>query len=481
LVRHHGIISGAYLGLIPRRGNNPIYLLYVLYYWDVSKELYRYGSGLRQSLSWFDIKYLQIPIPPICEQEAIVEYLDNVIAEIDKAIEAKERIIAALEERRKIIITEAVTRGINPNVPLRESGIEWLGQIPAHWETIPVRHVFEFRNGYTPSKINPSFWSNGTIPWFRMEDIRKSGRKLERAIQYITPAALNNGGTFDAGSFIMAICTASIGEHAMLIADSLANQRFTGFQTVNRWSWLKAKYLLYRFYGLGDWCRKNVNAGGLAAVSITDLQKYDIDFPSTAEERDSIADYFDNIDKLLVDTEREITRLEKMKQASLQKMFPRPGETTPEIRFDGFDGEWRRCKLSELLTQRIEHQKISEDEPLLAFSYAEGVIDPEDKKSNKRDFLMTDKFNKIFSRTEVDDIIYNPANVIHGAIHRNTLKTGVVSPIYKIFSCSYNISPKYMGVRLRTPHFIAEILKYIEGTVIKLRTLSPESFLNMEI
>ena len=348
------------------------------------------------------------------------------------------------------------------------------------WQQAKVRDVFTLGNGYTPSKANPAFWTDGTIPWFRMEDIRENGRVLADSIQHVTPEAVKSSGLFPAGSIIVST-TATIGEHALLIADSLANQRFTVFQTVNRWSWLKAKYLLYRFYGLGDWCRKNVNAGGLAAVSITDLQKYDIDFPSTAEERDSIADYFDNIDKLLVDTEREITRLEKMKQASLQKMFPRPGETTPEIRFDGFDGEWRRCKLSELLTQRNEHQKISEEEPLLAFSYAEGVIDPEDKKSNKRDFLMTDKFNKIFSRTEVEDIIYNPANVIHGAIHRNTLKTGVVSPIYKIFSCSGNISPKYMGVRLRTPHFIAEILKYIEGTVIKLRTLSPESFLNMEI
>lgn len=137
--------------------------------------------------------------------------------------------------------------------------------------------------------------------------------------------------------------------------------------------------------------------------------------------------------------------------------------------------------MGELLTQRIEHQKISDNEPLLAFSYAEGVIDPEDKKSNKRDFIMTDKYNKIFSRTEVDDIIYNPANVIHGAIHRNGLKTGVVSPIYKIFKCNESVCPLYMGSRLHTDIFIGEITKYIEGTVVKLRTLAPEKFLEMEI
>lgn len=215
------------------------------------------------------------------------------------------------------------------------------------WQQAKVRDVFTLGNGYTPSKANPVFWTDGTIPWFRMEDIRENGRVLSDSIQHVTPEAVKSSGLFPAGSIIVST-TATIGEHALLIADSLANQRFTVFQTVNRWSWLKAKYLLYRFYGLGDWCRKNVNAGGLAAVSISDLQKYDIDFPSTAEERDSIADYFDNIDKLLVDTEREITRLEKMKQASLQKMFPRPGETTPEIRFDGFTEPWKKYLMSDI-------------------------------------------------------------------------------------------------------------------------------------
>ena len=302
----------------------PIYLHYVLYYWDVSKELYRYGSGLRQSLSWFDIKYLQIPIPPICEQEAIVEYLDNVIAEIDKAIEAKERIIAALEERRKIIITEAVTRGINPNVPLRESGIEWLGQIPAHWETIPVRHVFEFRNGYTPSKINPSFWSNGTIPWFRMEDIRKSGRKLERAIQYITPAALNNGGTFDAGSFIMAICTASIGEHAMLIADSLANQRFANLKIRKSLSArFDSQFIFYYMYVLGKYCRDTANTTTFQYADMTLVKNFLVPIPSL-EEQKNLVEYLDyntkGIDLAIVQQKRLIDLLRERKNIIINEI-----------------------------------------------------------------------------------------------------------------------------------------------------------------
>lgn len=212
------------------------------------------------------------------------------------------------------------------------------------WQQAKVREVFILGNGYTPSKAIAAYWANGTIPWFRMEDIRENGRVLADAIQHVTPSAVKSSGLFPAGSIIVST-TATIGEHALLIADSLANQRFTVFQTVNRWSWLKANYLLYRFYGLGDWCRRNVNAGGLAAVNISDLQKYDIDYPKEETERDSIAEYFSNLDTQIKEAEREVDRLEKMKIASLQKMFPRPGATAPEIRFAGFSEPWEEACL----------------------------------------------------------------------------------------------------------------------------------------
>ena len=87
-------------------------------------------------------------------------------------------------------------------------------------------------------------------------------------------------------------------------------------------------------------------------------------------------------------------------------------------------GKMRTVPISELLEQRIEFQTITNNTPLLAFTIAEGVINPEDKKSNKRDFLIKDKDNKRFELTEKDDIIYNPANVVFGAIHRNALGKG---------------------------------------------------------
>ena len=207
---------------------------------------------------------------------------------------------------------------------------------------------------------------------------------------------------------------------------------------------------------------------GQKVLSFLDLQKMNIIIPNRSEQ-DKISDLFDNLDNLITLHQR------KQNSFNLYKTF---------IKFNFIiinKNAWEQRKLNELLTQRVEHQTISSDAPLLAFSYAEGVINPEDKKTNKRDFIMIDKYNKVFSRTEMNDIIYNPANVIHGAIHRNRLGTGVVSPIYKIFKCNENVSPRYMGERLHTDKFISEIVKYIEGTVIKLRTLAPEKFVEMEI
>ena len=146
----------------------------------------------------------------------------------------------------------------------------------------------------------------------------------------------------------------------------------------------------------------------------------------------------------------------------------------------GSGGKMRTVPISELLEQRIEFQTITNNTPLLAFTIAEGVINPEDNKSNKRDFLMKDKDNKRFELTEKDDIIYNPANVVFGAIHRNALGKGVVSPIYKIFKC-IDVDPLYMDCVVSRSSFIFELSKYAEGSVTKLRTLAPESFLDLKI
>lgn len=151
--------------------------------------------------------------------------------------------------------------------------------------------------------------------------------------------------------------------------------------------------------------------------------------------------------------------------------------STPKVRFHGFKEKWREESLSKLFVERHEISTITESLPQLSFTISEGVIYPNDRKSNKRDFLIKDITNKKFLVTYVGDIIYNPANVIYGAIHRNSLCNGVVSPIYKIFKTEQDSN--FMECVVRNPSFISQLSMKTEGTVTKLKTLKPESFLEM--
>ncbi len=152
-------------------------------------------------------------------------------------------------------------------------------------------------------------------------------------------------------------------------------------------------------------------------------------------------------------------------------------KNVPQLRFSGFDDNWKKVIFSEIFTERHDISTITKEYPQLSFTIAEGVIRPEDRKTNQRDFLIKDKENKQYLKTELNDIIYNPANVIFGAIHRNGLGKGVLSPIYKIFYTKED-SVFLEGI-VRNPEFIKKIANQTEGTVTKLKTLKPENFLQM--
>lgn len=229
--------------------------------------------------------------------------------------------------------------------------------------------------------------------------------------------------------------------------------------------------------------RANINqyATGAAqpGISVTNVNsQLTLNYP-IYEEQKAIGKYFTSLDSQISASTSRLTSLKQMKAASLQAMFPQEGETVPKIRFKGFEGEWKKVKLSEILTERHENSTITDSLPQLSFTIADGVIRPEDRKSNKRDFLIKDIDNKRYLVTKVGDIIYNPANVVYGAIHRNSLMNGVVSPIYKIFTTMQDSN--FIECAVRRPSFITKLAMCTEGTVTKLKTLKPEAFLNMEV
>lgn len=154
---------------------------------------------------------------------------------------------------------------------------------------LAMSEVFEIKNGYTPSKAKPEYWTNGTIPWFRMEDIRTNGRILEDSIQHITPEAVKGGRLFPANSIILAT-TATIGEHALIIADSLANQRFTNLSIrkslVNE---LDMKFFFYYMFIVDEWCKSNTNTSGFESVDMIKFKKLQIPIPPMEEQQRIVA------------------------------------------------------------------------------------------------------------------------------------------------------------------------------------------------
>lgn len=167
----------------------------------------------------------------------------------------------------------------------------------AHVEWKPLDQVFEIRNGYTPSKKETTYWEGGTIPWYRMEDIRANGRVLSDSIQHITPAGVKGKGLFKANSIIMAT-TATIGEHALIIADSLANQRFTNFaireslkKDINHW------FAFYYFFKICEWCKSNVYESSFPSVDMNKLKKLPFPIPPM-EVQERIVEILDKFTEL---------------------------------------------------------------------------------------------------------------------------------------------------------------------------------------
>ena len=142
LVKDDGIITGAYLGLVTNGKYNSSYIHYFLHAWDITKDIYRHGNGLRQSLSWLDLRRLPILIPPIAEQTAIANYLGTATSKIDAAIAQQQKMIDLLNERKQIIINRAVTKGLNPNAKMKDSGVEWIGEIPDGWFFLPGKSLY---------------------------------------------------------------------------------------------------------------------------------------------------------------------------------------------------------------------------------------------------------------------------------------------------------------------------------------------------
>ena len=224
-VRQKGIITSAYLAVVPRLINSG-YFAYLLRSYDLTKVFYSIGGGLRQSMKYADVKRLPVLLPSTREQEAIADFLDCETARIDALIAEQETLLALLAEKRQATISHAVTRGLDPNVPMKDSGIAWLGEVPAHWNVVLLRRIVSaVETGTTPiSGPSVEAVESGT-GWFTPGDF--TALDLTASTKFVAKEHVAGGEVrcFPEGAILVVGIGATLGKVGILNAPASANQQ----------------------------------------------------------------------------------------------------------------------------------------------------------------------------------------------------------------------------------------------------------------
>lgn len=175
--------------LVSRGGAVSSFLAYTL---SIATEQLRVrGKGTTfLELSGDELGRFKVPTPPSAEQAAIAAFLDRETGKIDALVEAQTRLIELLKEKRQAVISHAVTKGLDPAAPMKDSGVEWLGQVPAHWSIRPLKYLVSLRSGGTPSKDNPDLWG-GDVPWASAKDLKTE--TLTDTKDHLTEQAVMSG------------------------------------------------------------------------------------------------------------------------------------------------------------------------------------------------------------------------------------------------------------------------------------------------
>lgn len=221
------------------------------------EEFYRNGKGIVADLwstNYSAMRNILLALPDPAEQTAIAAFLDRETEKIDGLVAEQRRLMELLKEKRQAVISHAVTKGLNPDAPMKPSGIEWLGDVPEHWRVMPIRYAARLESGHTPSRSRPDWWVDCTIPWISLSDvwqIRKGQAiYITDTKEKVSELGLENSSArlLPKGTVILSR-TASVGFSAIMGTDMATTQDFA--------NWVPGKdllpeYLLFSFRSMQE-------------------------------------------------------------------------------------------------------------------------------------------------------------------------------------------------------------------------------------
>lgn len=310
LCTQKGIITSAYLALETFADILPYYLYYLLHSIDVKKVFYSLGNGLRQSLNWAELRKLKCVVPPLHEQQAIASYLKDKTLKIEQYVSARERERELLDSLKQSEIANVVTKGLNPNVKMKDSGIPWIGEIPEHWE------VKRWGNAFKENKDINSNLENTIAFQFNYGSLIKKKREYkeeEDSVIYakytiIKPKDIVINGLNLNYDFVSQ--RVAISKEDGIITSAYLTMRPRDNVNAEYFCYLfKTMDAMKLFHGMGTGIR--------LTLSFAELKKQYIPFPPLSEQQ-AIVSYIDSklqkIDQYMCDLQREIDYLKEFKQ-----------------------------------------------------------------------------------------------------------------------------------------------------------------------
>lgn len=276
--------------------------------------LYSTSTSL-PSLTQTDLGNIPVAFPSISEQQAIADYLDRRCSEIDDLIALQEEMITKLQSYKQSVITEAVTRGLDKNVPLKDSGIDWIGKIPKHWEIVKIKNIFNISSGATPKTDNMAYW-DGEIIWITPADYKTEDKIIKSGKRNITLAGLNSCGTsiIPKDSIIFSK-RAPIGLVAINVVPLCTNQ---GCISCIPKSFVYSKYFYFLMSVLTEWFELFGSGTTFKELSTNNFANFNLSYPPLAEQQ-AIADYLDQrcseIDELIALKQQKIEKLKEYKKS----------------------------------------------------------------------------------------------------------------------------------------------------------------------
>lgn len=274
-----GCVSPAYTVLRRKdeRNVNPSYFRYLFKDISYISALQSVTTGIREgrTITYEQFGTLSLPVAPVAEQAQIARFLDHETARIDALIEEQQRLIELLKGKRQAVISHAVTRGLDPTVPMKDSGVEWLGEVPQHWQVGALGYFAGIDTGATPDRGNPEYWG-GDIPWIKTGEVNYDN--IFQAEEHITHEGVKNSAAKIApkGTLLIAMYGQGVtrGRVAILDIEAAYNQACAGVFVDSR---IRVEYLRLFFIaaypyirdGGNETSQMNLSSGHVAKIKIT--------------------------------------------------------------------------------------------------------------------------------------------------------------------------------------------------------------------